>query len=136
MPEASDAGKPFPADNGQTDEGRAFVYLGSAAGLSAVADWTAESDQASAQFGFSVATAGDVNSDGFSDVIVAARLYDNGNALPLASSNGVLHSDLALPATRPLVERIRQRLERDGSAHGDAMFHAGRPELRLRSERG
>ena len=53
-------------DNGQTDEGRAFVYLGSAAGLGATPAWTAESDQAIAYFGFSVATAGDVNGDGYS----------------------------------------------------------------------
>ena len=53
-------------DNGQTDEGRAFVYHGSAAGLSLTASWTAESDQANAQFGYSVATAGDVNGDGYS----------------------------------------------------------------------
>jgi hypothetical protein len=39
--------------------------------------WTAESDQASALFGNSVATAGDVNGDGFSDVIVGALYYDN-----------------------------------------------------------
>src|SRR6266568_780792 len=53
-------GAPF-YDNGQTDEGRAFVYLGSASGLATTPAWTAESDQASALFGFSVATAGDVN---------------------------------------------------------------------------
>ncbi len=65
-------------DNGQTDEGRAFVYYGSAAGLSATANWTAESDQATAYFGWAAATAGDVNGDGYSDVIVSALYYDNG----------------------------------------------------------
>src|SRR3989338_8866950 len=67
-------------DNGQTDEGRAFVYLGSSAGLALTPAWTAESDQASAYFGYSVSTAGDVNGDGYSDVIVGALYYDNGQA--------------------------------------------------------
>ena len=35
-------------DNGQTDEGRAFVYHGSAGGLSASPAWTAEGNQADA----------------------------------------------------------------------------------------
>ena len=70
-------GAPF-YDNGQTDEGRAFVYHGSAGGLSGSAAWTAESDQAGASFGLSVATAGDVNGDGYADVIVGAPTTTNG----------------------------------------------------------
>ncbi|MCP4128112.1 MAG: hypothetical protein GY753_13750, partial [Gammaproteobacteria bacterium] len=65
-------------DNGEADEGRAYVYHGSASGLSASPDWTAESNQASAQLGDSVGTAGDVNNDGYADVIVGAQAYDNG----------------------------------------------------------
>jgi FG-GAP repeat len=37
--------------------------------------WTAEGDQNNAYFGYSVGTAGDVNGDGYSDVIVGAYFY-------------------------------------------------------------
>ena len=52
-------GAPF-YDNGETNEGRAFLYYGSIIGLLPVAIWTAESNQEYAQFGYSVSTAGDV----------------------------------------------------------------------------
>lgn len=64
-------------DNGQDDEGRVFFYLGSPAGFSETAEWTAESDQAGAAFGVSVAGAGDVDGDGFDDALVGAHHFDN-----------------------------------------------------------
>ncbi len=62
-------------DNGESDEGRAYVFLGSPNGLSATPAWTAEGDQDFAHLGVSVASAGDVNGDGFFDVIVGADGY-------------------------------------------------------------
>ncbi|MEM7413107.1 MAG: integrin alpha [Myxococcota bacterium] len=69
-------------DNGETDEGVAFVYLGSATGIasgdvSTAAAWI-ESDQAGAELGWAVASAGDVNHDGFADLVVGAPEYDAG----------------------------------------------------------
>ncbi len=63
-------------DVGETDEGRAFVYHGSPAGLEADPAWTADGNQFRAFFSHSVASAGDINGDGFSDVIVGAPYYD------------------------------------------------------------
>jgi hypothetical protein len=64
-------------NNGPAYEGRVFVYYGSSGGLSATARWMAEGDQEGAAFGSSAAAAGDVNGDGFADVIVGAPNYDH-----------------------------------------------------------
>jgi hypothetical protein len=67
-------------DNEQFNEGLALVYYGSATGLGDAPVWTKEINQDFAQFGYSVSTAGDVNGDGLSDIIVGANLLDNGQA--------------------------------------------------------
>lgn len=57
---------------------RAFLYRGSPYGPTLNPGWTAESNQSNGVFGWSVATAGDINRDGFSDVIVGAQKFDAG----------------------------------------------------------
>lgn len=66
--------------NGEDSEGRAYVYHGSPTGLSTTPAWSTESDQENALYGSSVGTAGDVNGDGYSDVIVGAPQFANGQA--------------------------------------------------------
>lgn len=69
------------APGGFFDEGAAFVFLGGPNGIVGTDPTTANAvllgDQAGSEFGWSVAGAGDVNGDGFDDIIVGAHQYDS-----------------------------------------------------------
>ncbi len=106
-------------DNGQTDEGRAFLYLGSASGLTASPSWTAESDQAYARFGHSVSSAGDVNNDGYDDVVIGAYVYDNGES-DEGRVNLYLGSASGLSATPSWVSESNQSSSYFGSSVSSA----------------
>ncbi|HET6564373.1 MAG TPA: integrin alpha [Xanthomonadales bacterium] len=64
-------------DNGENNEGAAFIYFGGSGAFDFTADAVIESNQLGAILGWSVAGAGDVNGDGYSDVIVGAPQYQN-----------------------------------------------------------
>lgn len=66
------------ASNGQVSEGLAYVYLGSSTGVVVPYQRRLEVNQADADFGVSVSGAGDVNGDGYFDVVVGADLWESG----------------------------------------------------------
>ena len=68
-----------PAASLSTNEGRAYVYFGGPAGLSPTADWESSGDNLPrAGFGYAVSTAGDVDGDGFFDLVIARALFQPG----------------------------------------------------------
>jgi hypothetical protein len=62
-------------DSAYPDEGAVFVYYGSAIGPNSTPDWMARGDATWAHFGLSIDSAGDVNHDGYDDIIVGTLEY-------------------------------------------------------------
>jgi hypothetical protein len=67
---------------GAPDAGAAYLFLGSSSGIADASTASAytkfETDQAGAYFGSAVSGAGDVNGDGFGDVVIGAYHYNCG----------------------------------------------------------
>jgi hypothetical protein len=60
-----------------SSQGRVYIYFGGTT-MNNAADITMTGEATSNQFGYSVASAGDVNRDGYCDVIVGAYYYNSG----------------------------------------------------------
>ena len=65
-------------ENGEFLEGGAFVYHGSSSGPSASPNWHVEGNIPEMHYGSVVASAGDVNADGYDDVLVGTHWHDGG----------------------------------------------------------
>jgi len=103
-------GAPY-SDNVQFNEGRVYVFYATPSGLpdadadnvalASDASWIAENDLSYSNFGFSVGRAGDVNNDGYTDIIVGARNFSNGQSqegrvyVYHGSATGLAYTDCA-----------------------------------------
>jgi hypothetical protein len=120
-------------DGGQQGEGAAFVFLGSAGGIVGTdpsnAQAQLESNQPLAAFGVSVSTAGDVNRDGYDDVIVGAHFYDStlpGTQLSVMGAAFVfLGSPAGIQGRDPATAHASVFANKDDSEFGEVVAHAG-----------
>ena len=63
--------------NPQNFEGKAYLFYGSAEGVSDEWGWSFEADRAQAKLGEALTMAGDLNGDGYDDVCIGAHGWDN-----------------------------------------------------------
>ena len=125
-----------PGTNGS--QGRAYLYQGTATGLATTPSPLNEPNAGpDSNFGFNVASAGDVNGDGYADVIVGAFRANNGAGrayLYRGTSSGLA---TALPVIRTLNEpnaatdnsfgvSVASAGDVDGDGYGDVIIGAYR----------
>ncbi|HET8948380.1 MAG TPA: FG-GAP-like repeat-containing protein [Candidatus Polarisedimenticolia bacterium] len=66
--------------SGIPERGRVYLFLGGPAGLSLTPSWTASPDAPGTMLGSGVSGAGDLNGDGYADIVATAPDYSNGQA--------------------------------------------------------
>jgi hypothetical protein len=109
-------GTPFYNNEEKTNNGRVSLYLGSASGLATEFVWEVFGENSAALFGSAVDNAGDVNGDGYDDVIIGApRPANIGYAYVYHNSDSGLSSSFSW----------RGSDEKGGSSFGATVAGAG-----------
>ncbi len=110
----------------RTEEGIVYIFAGSSTGLSTTpaVTLTNPEHQSDARFGEEVAAAGDLNADGYSDLVVGAPRYDRGavnegNAFVYLGSSDGLGTDPAVSLDNPSSEQTNAAFGFSITAVGD-----------------
>lgn len=117
----------FRYGNPDVREGISYLFLGSASGPSLTPNWQVESNQAYAEYGQSVASAGDVNQDGFDDVLVGAPWYSQGEIhegrelLYYGSPTGLLPSPIYTTESNQEDANLGYSVASAGDVNGDGI---------------
>ncbi|MDM7913739.1 MAG: FG-GAP-like repeat-containing protein [Candidatus Eisenbacteria bacterium] len=101
--------------NGQASEGRVYLFLGSPSGLGAGPAWTYESNTAGGRCGWGLGCAGDVNADGYSDIV-----FDTGSNNPATGAVLIFFGGPNVPGA--VANRV---FPSNQGAFGDVIYTAG-----------
>ncbi len=129
-------------DLGRTTPGDVYLFLGSSQGPAVSPDRVIHGAQKASWFGYAVASAGDVNADGFDDVLIGAPFATpmkgkNGAAyLYLGSQNDLADDPIVLYPPAPLGD-FGYALDGAGDVNGDGYDDVvvGQPEYQTSSGR-
>jgi len=104
-----------------SEAGRVYAFMGSSSGINTTAGWSVDGDQSQAEFGYSVSEAGDLNGDGYGDVIIGAPFYnDYGRAyVYIGSADGLGTSPYWWSESDTLASQYGFSVSNAGNVNGD-----------------
>jgi len=101
-------------------EGAVFIYYGSAAGLADTAGWVQYGEHDSSGFGRCVSIKGDVNDDGYADILIGSHQFEN-----TKKNEGKVYLYLGGPDGADTIAVWTMVGDRKGAKLGESLVFAG-----------